>query len=265
MSDELDDFDPEPEQAPSWLKDDWNGIICYARWEQQGQGNWALQLKSLDEGTGEEYVHQPISVGGKDKGWASHDGGDEIMGVTENQRFHARSNIQKWIDAAMAAGAKDELLDRSRTLYGKRGRMFAALWMDLRFHYDVVPVMEDRPDKTKEDGRPWIATKVQVMKPTKFLGVGNANQLVMPTSPPSATSSTTQTGPSTFGATDSNGGSVSDRDLATLKIMAMAADTYGEFADAVMDSEDGSGTPFIKNTFVRKNLGKESWYQELRA
>jgi hypothetical protein len=258
MSEELDDFDPEPESAPSWLKDDWDGTIMYARFEQQGQGNWALQLVSIDKATGEEYRHQPISVGGKDKGWTSHDGGEEISGATADQRYHPRTNIAKWIDWCIAAGAKDEMLKRSREKYGRRGRFFADLWMDLEFHYDVVTVTEDRPDKTKEDGRPWIPTKVQVMKPTKFLGVGNGNQL-----PLSSTPSTTATATATSAST--NGSGINEADMATLTLIAMSAETHGEFADAVMDTEDASGTPFTKNPTIRKNLSKKEWWESLKS
>lgn len=265
---ELDDFDPEPEQAPSWLKDDWDGTIMYARWEQQGQGNWALQLVSIDKATGEEYRHQPISVGGKEKGWASHDGGEEIMGGTENQRYHVKSNIQKWIDWTMAAGAKGEMLKRSREKYERRGRFFADLWMDLEFHYDVVTVTEERPDKTKEDGKPWIPTKVQVMKPTKFLGVGNGNQLSLAISATSPTS--TSSVPSTTQSNTENG--ISTSDLATLKTIALAATTHAEFVDAVMDTnmagpngKPGEGDLFLKNMYVKKNLSKEGWYLEMKG
>src|ERR1700677_1270460 len=87
----------------SGLKEDWDGTIVYARFEQQGRGNWALVLKSLadptpDEPEGEEVDHRPLSVGGADKGWTSHDGGEEIMGATVKQKYHERSTIAQFIN-----------------------------------------------------------------------------------------------------------------------------------------------------------------------
>lgn len=252
MSDEeLDDLDAEPESAPSWLRDDWDGTIVYARFEQQNAGNWALVLKSVDEATGEEYTHQPLSVGGKDKGWVSHDGGEEIMGATLEQRYHPRTRIAQWIDDCSKAGARPELLKRSKELYDRRGRFFAELWMGLRFHYDIKQVTEDRPDKENEGG-PWVPTKVMAMKPTKFLGVAG----VVPKESASTTSSP---------STSATNGDISAEDLEILTGLAMKNDNHDKFVDAVMAAPDSQGEIFLRNPKIRPLLSKMSWYESLKA
>jgi len=249
-------------QGESGLKEDWDGTIAIARFEQQGRGNWALQMTSLAD-DGEEVRHRALSVGGADKGWASHDGGEEIMGTTVGQKFHMQSAIQGFINRVMALdGAADELRKRSKDLYESRGPMHAKLWEGLRFHWDVIQEPRREPNPDNPSGS-WVVKAgefVGVMVPERYLGVADeapkahyvpqpSQQQTLPSSAPSST----------------NGGDISEADMVTLKLIAMSAETHKEFADAVMDTQGENGELLTRNPSVRKSLAKKEWWEALKS
>ena len=257
-------------QGESGLKEDWDGAITESRFEQQGRGNWALVLKSKAD-DGEEVEHRPLSVGGADKGWVSHDGGEEIMGPTEKSRFQERSTIQQFINRAMGTGAEEVLRKRSAENYNHRGPMYAGLWLGLRFHWDVMKEHQDRPQEvTLADGtvsREWISTEVTNMWPTKFLGVSGEQTLPLePTQSSSSAAATSGSGSTTqpAGPVAAQDG-ISTEDLQIVKVLAVSHDDWGEFAEAVMAASDSQGNALVKNPAVRKSLAKRDWWSSLRS
>jgi len=251
----------------SGLKEDWDGVVKDSIFIQQDRGNYALQLISLAD-DGEEVVHRPLSVGGADKGWHSYDGGETIVGATENQKYHARSSVAGFIDAAAKSGAEAELRRRSTGLYGSRGPYHAALWVGLRFHWDVVTVIQQRQNQqTKE----WEDTQVQIMVPTRYLGTAEMQQQqlqpqqVQPQqTPPPAQSIQQQIPTTTFQQPATNGG-IPEEDLVNLKLLAMEHEEWGAFADAVLSGTATNGESYVKNTTIRANVSKKEWFDQLRA
>lgn len=239
----------------SGLKDDWDGTITEAEFEQGQRGNWQLKLHvAADDQDDQEFIY---SVGGKDKGWSSFDGGETIQGPSAKARFHVKSGIQKFIDAAMKTDASEELKQRSKNLYDSRGPFHAALWVGLKFHWDVV---EEDGQRSDSEGV-WHDEKVQAVRPTRFLGAGTAATSTSSSGPATTTNGTAAASSNGSTATDS----ISEADLKTLTRLAKMHDDHGEFVDAVMDESSESGEKFIKNKPIMKLIGKKDWYQTARA
>lgn len=238
------------------LKDDYNGTITTAEFTQGQRGNWNLHLVITAE-DGDE-VEQNYSVGGADKGWTSYDGGETIEGPSQKARFHDRSTVQQFIYAAMAAGAEDELRNRSQTLYGSRGPFHAALWQGLSFHWDVVKEKQNRPDEQQQ----WHEVEVDVMRPTKFLGTSGGRS---PRTPANQTTAQGGTGSNAPTQAPSSNGSDADTDTIILKGLARTATDHGHFADLVMEAADSAGEPFLKNKPVMKQLAQKEWFEALRS
>ena len=239
----------------SGLKDDYDGVIVESEFEQSERGNWQLHIKvAADDGDEVEYRY---SVGGKDKGWTSYDGGETIQGATPKSKFHDNSGYQQFIYKVMDTEAADELRERSASLYERRGPFHAALWMGLRFHWDVVTEKGRRANEAGD----WEERDVQVSRPTKFLGVtsleggqpkpAKSNITPMPTQ--------AQT-PSTNGAVE-----ISEGDLKILTRLAVTNDTHEAFVDAVMEASGANGESFLKNKPVMKAVGKKDWYESVRS
>lgn len=235
-------------QGDSGLKDDWDGTIIYSRFEQQSYG-WALILKSKAD-DGDEVDHRPLSVGGKDKGWTSHDGGEEIMGATEKQKFHERSAIQQFINTVMETDANPVLRARSRERYNHRGPMYADLWLGLRFHWDIKQQTSQRSREVKKDDGTtetvWEDTVVQVMVPTKYLG-----EVDKPAQP-------TPVQQSLPSPTPSNGS------LEELKLLASIYTDWAEFAEAAINKGLGKD-PECRTLITKSRNEGEHWSQWIGA
>jgi hypothetical protein len=238
---------PEEFRFDTGLKDNWDGTIVSAAWEQSSFGGWGLKLRSLAD-DGDEVEHRPYSVGGADKGWVSHDGGEEILNPTL-KRFNDQTAMAGFVKAAIEAGALEELAKRSREQYGQRGPMFAKIWHGLRFHWDVVEETGRR-----QEGGEWKEVKVNVMKPTKYLG----------TVDPKVSSGSTTSQASTTPAS-SNGSEISDEDLRKLRLLALDNDTWEDFVDEVLKTDSHGGERLGKLPAVRKLVSKKAWYEELRS
>lgn len=164
------------------------------------------------------------------------------MGATEKQRFHERSSIQQFINAALKAGAEDELRERSAKLFNRRGPMFAALWLGLRFHWDVVKEATQRQNQVTKE---WEDAEVSILRPTRYLGKATSTSTPTPLAPAS-------------------NGEISETDMTDLRLLAMNHEEWGDFCDSVMKATDTTGTPYVKNPAIRKNLSKKDWYESLR-
>lgn len=239
----------------SGLKDDYDGTITTAEFEQSERGNWQLRLVvSADDGEEVPYLY---SVGGKDKGWQSFDGGETIQSPSAKSRFHVNSAMQKLIDRVMAIPEASEVLrERSATTFDHRGPFHAALWLGLRFHWDVVTEKQNRP---KEGTDEWEERDVQVSRPTRFLGEAKGK---VSGSTGTANSTSTPASPSTNGNTSTD---ITEEDLKLLTRLAATNETYEEFVDAAMDATGSNGETFLKNKPVMKLVSKKDWYASVKG
>jgi hypothetical protein len=236
----------------SGLKDDWDGVITDSVWMQNtDRGNWYLQLVSKAD-DGEDVDHGQLSVGGADKGWVSYDREEMQNEGGEGKKFHTKSALQQFINVVMETEAADVLRERSRELYGKRGPMFANLWVGLKFHWDVVT---EQASRMKKESGAWEDVEIQVMRPTRFLGVVELSKGSVNPQPVQQS----QTSPAA-----SNGG-IPIADLATLKKLALEHEDWNSFADAVMGAQSASGESLTKNPEIRKMVSKKDSYGEVRA
>lgn len=261
----------------SGLKDDYDGTIVKSEFEQSERGNWQLHLVvAADDGDEVDYFY---SVGAKDKGWTSYDGGETIQGATAKSKFHDQTAMQKFIYKTMDTEAANVLRERSAGLYNRRGPFHAALWLGLRFHWDVVTEKQNRPQKKIVDGietneEEWVETDVQVSRPTRFLGVADGTTpAAAPAAAPVAAGSSgpqpmaaNEGGPATNGASTSSGyEGVSDEEVASLTKLALMSDSHGDFVDAAMEADGPGGEKLIKNRAVVKLIGKKDFYESVKG
>ncbi len=235
MSDEFT-FESGLKEGPS--------TIVAAEFVLNQQGGYSLELtEKFDDGT--DYTRF-FSVGGKDKGWTTTDGGETIQGVTADQKYNASSSIAGFISKVMDTEAGDVLRQRSAELYGRRGPFHAALWVNLRFEWAI-----QKGDKRKQVDGEWTTVKEDVSVPIKFLGVAGSTPVatVQATLPPTVAA---------MPPTADNGG-VSDEELKELTKLALTHDSHGDFVDAVME------TPLIRNRAVVKLIGRQAWYENTRG
>lgn len=248
---ENDFWSPDP-----GLKDDFDGVVYGGEWIQGTTGTWSAVLNIIADD--EDDVKVFLNLGPSSKDWKSVDGGESIVGAHPRQKLHERSAMWQWIKAAMAAGARDELFRRDQEDFGGKGPFHIAIWNGLEFHYDVV----EEDGRVRNDAGDWVAGKVKVLRPTKYLGNGEEAK----PAPKARTSSRTapsSTSPANTSAT--NGHGISEADLHILRELAGRHPDRGAFADAVLETPDSSGNPFIKNTNVIKAMSREDWYEELKA
>jgi hypothetical protein len=243
----------DPFKGDTGLKDDYDGTITAAEFLQDQRSKWTLQLTvhaDDDEEPG-------IRLGLFGDTWTSYDGGETVEGPTKKATFDARSAYHRFMAAAMKAGAEDELRDRSNDIYGGRGPMHAALWVGLRFHFDVINVPGNRQNEAGE----WVKAEggIPVVLPTKFLGTASA---------PSATSAAPTSSPAstTTPAAQSNGAGsdIHPDDLAVLKVHASSLE-YAAFADKVMTLNGQDGQSMLKNKPVMAALANKDWYESLKS
>jgi hypothetical protein len=239
----------------SGLKEDFTGTIFEAEWVQGQRGGYSLQLKILADD--EEVVQVNLGAG---KDWVSYDGGESVKGPGPRAKFNERSGMWRWISAAVKAGAGDELKRRDRERFNGKGPLYAAVWLGLRFHFDVVKEPGDRPDE-KGEWKP-VEGGIPAIRPVKYLGSGEESEKETPKVETQKLTRTKRPAPTT---TPSNGADISENDLEILKGLATRHNDYGQFADAVMETEDSAGVVFAKNRNVMMRLSREEWFEELRS
>lgn len=216
----------------SGLKEDFDGTITFeTRWNQFEGGNFTLDLK-IQADDGDTVFVRGLGAG---KNWTSYDGGESIQGPTSKAKFHAKTGMWKWIAAATKAGAGDYLRAKDAELGGGNGRTFAKVWDGLRFHFDVV---DEQGTKRDDDGNFRDAT-VQVIRPTAFLGNGDA--------------------PAT-----SNGNSTTPASIASvLREVAQKATSYKEFGDLAMEALEKLPADQRKAGYIQ--IADEAYYESLKA
>jgi hypothetical protein len=234
------EFDGDP-----GIKDDYDGTITAATFEQGQYNNWQLRLHiDADDGEGVDLV---FSVGGADKGWVSVDGGLTIEGGPK-KGFSQNSAVQKMIAHVMKTDASTELLRRSAEYYDKRGPNHSQIWVGLRFHFDVE---KETRNRLNAETREWEPVEGNVTKLNAYLGViedGVQGKLAPP-------------------APASNGSGISEATLTQLRILAGGSSSAREFADMVMAATEAeTGQPMLKNKAVLKKLSAtDQFFAELSS
>lgn len=234
------------------IKENFDGVIYAGEWVQNPEkGTWTGVLNIIADDDDEVKVF--LNLGPSTKDWKSVDGGESIVGAHARQTFHKQSTAWQWIERALAAGATDELLKRDEAHYGGKGPFHMAIWHGLKFHFDVV----EEDGRVQDDDGNWKKGKVPQLRPIKYLGNGEEEAKAAPK--PAAKPSAKAAHPA------GNGSGISEADLDILRGIAAQHDTRDTFSDAVIETADSNGDPFIKNKAVIKAMSADGWFESLKA
>lgn len=248
------------------LKEDFDGTIFAAEWVANQKGNYSLTLRVLADDDDEVEIR--LNLGPTTKNWTSYDGGETVTNQSSNRgKFHLQSDYFRWLAAASKAGAEEEIRERGRKRFDGAGQgpRHAALWLGLKFHFDVV----NEPGRRSGEDGVWKDVEIPAIRPTKYLGSGEEEEKETPApkarKTPPASRAQTNSPPSTSVSPHANGPEISSDDLAILRQLAGQAADYESFADTVMETEDSDGVVFVKNRAVMTAMADESWFEGLKS
>lgn len=248
MTDEFNPYKPG-----SGLKDDFDGTIVdgvFTTDPQTGNTSIILMVQADD---GDEWPGRY----GTGSGWESYDAGVSVKHPGgQRQLFNAQSAYSDFMQHAWDSGAKDDMLERIKTVGGPT---VAANWNGMRFHWEVMERPIRRPEDREDGSRVWIDATTPRTLPAKYLGMAGIQEAIP------GVSSTSDTGASASGA-KSPADPLTVLDAVTAAKVRQAgkdAPTYEAFIDKMLGLTTTTGTPIMDFVEIGTAVADSNWYTAL--